>query len=82
MCSQLCRGKRSKQPVGCLRGDADAQLVMFLIHPAGYQLLPLGTQLCMIHLQRREHLQGRKLGIELHESTSWLQYTFCLATNL
>eukprot|EP00891_Asterochloris_glomerata_P001758 jgi/Astpho2/1758/Aster-04179 len=32
--------------------------------------------------QRREHLQGRKLGIESHESTSWLRYTFCLATNL
>ena len=57
-------------------------MVMFLIHPASYQLLPLGTQLCMIQLQRWEHLQGRKLGIEMQESAAPLQHTFWLATNL
>ena len=40
-------------------------MVMFLVDPAGYQLLPLGTQFCMIQLQRWEHLQGRKVGTEL-----------------
>ena len=57
-------------------------MVMFLIHPTGYQLLPLGTQLCMIQLQGREHLQGRKLGIETQESAAQLQYTFWWATHL